>query len=401
MKRIIDYINENINDLKDQIKTAIDNIDDENFLKKIQKSIKIANADDYNNYKDIITKYLTDKCGIDKKSIVTIFDKIKINHCVDVFKSIVELLSNEDKSKLKKPLTSENLKVDDNIFEIIETFIKDNANDEFEYDEDVENLLKDIAVTTSSIQPIAGEFEFLSRIFLTDLNIKNNSSGNRTKCDINTENYCFEYKVEGGRIKGNKNNAKQKNAKAINDTCKELTLKEASEDKLNDELKKTISDFEYIFQNEKNISSYLEICNELGFEPNKANEIIIKSFISQIPENSIDITDNDIHELIKKCNFNPFGKRNNIKDAVKDITTLWLALNMIFYQSIENFDYMIVFDDNKSGDYISIDFTNDKNNNIVKMWNTINDKHIYCNAKPGYSAGATDNNSAPTIFFKK
>ena len=280
-----------------------------------------------------------------------------------------------------------------------------------------------------------GAYENLCRMFMNDLNPKNEKVKDKTNNndkgklgDINSTKYAFEFKVENGRIGGNKNETKPKSQSVINDTFISLislifNIENDSElnknnyasglrlniDINNKEVKEFINK---IISNPSNLGSAenIKYCvsNLLKFGVNIEiiEDIILKSFLSQ---QKITFSNDDITYI--KDNYSIKDKNNNLlaskqkgqrtEQYIVNIRYYWLLLNVYAYKSTEDFDYMVLFDsDINTGNYVCFDFSN-INNMSIEQIDKILDNKVYNDKLPANTGGSNAQNALPSILLKK
>lgn len=443
MKRLLEYIleSDNIDNLKKRIIDHIQNSSNEKILKKVNKILKLSNRNPENNLENRvdIKKYFMDRCGFTEKISTTLIQKIHYYDCYELFEYIFYNIINDDTIKNDKVLTGDLLRHNSNIYKLIIDYVKSIIDNDEEIkndfdEEDFKDLLKNIAEFTLGGKVATGAFEFLSVMFLKDLNPKNSKgSDQKVVCDINTEQYAFEYKADGARIAGNKEESKPLSPKVIDETFIELITEEFDKFKETDtqknknqasvtirynnnsdnDLDQALKDndvFSFISklsernnlfrngdENNKNnkgikLSSVLEPLIEFGLNEDKLNNIVLTSFLSQVP--NVKCNDSSRKYLLKKYPIIENKKANN-----SNLRRIFLILGLCNYWLAERWNYLILFEDAKkgTGNYHVIEEPNE--NNMIESIDKEIEKRAYSGANPCYGNGTTDQNYAPMIKY--
>jgi len=434
MKHLIDYFFESdLEDLKDKIVDKVQDSTNIKVLKKVNKLFELT-AEEYEVVKTNIKDYFNNRCGWNTKISENIRQKIKNYGATKLFGKLFDELK-DDSSKNEHFLTGEKIIKGSNLYKLIyeytESVVKNDEKLKNDFDKDAfDKLLEDIGSFTLGGKVATGAMEFLSAMFLKDLNPKNAKGEGKVVCDINTKNYGFEYKASGARIAGNKEESKPLSPEIIDKTFIKLISNEFSNSHdtdteknknqasstirtnalLDKDLDNALKDKDAVdfidklskrnnlFRNgnpKKNgiqLSSVLEPLIELGINENKLNNIVLDSFLSQVP--NLECDDTSKKYLIDKYPIIEKGKANN-----NNLRHVFLVLGLCNYWSAEKWDYMILFDNPKNGNYYVIPAP--KQGNLIKsMDENITDK-AYSDANPAYGSGTNAQNHAPMIKYKK
>ena len=429
-------LEQELEDLKTQIKKNVDKTNNEELLTKINNYFDLSETE-YND----VNEYFSKRCGYNEKISSTLRQKIKHYGFYKLFGELFKSIKNNNKNI--KYFTSESLINGSNIFDEIKNFAlsvlenSKNKNKTNNISANFEKLLKDIANFDIGGKVATGKMEFLSSMFLNDLNPSNNPG--ETKCDINTEKYGFEYKTSGARITGNNEQAKPLSPEEINKTFINLIYLHFIDDsketdtqknknqysstiRLNKdlekelekaEIEKTLRDYieklyktENIFRNAKGneIEKILNPIFEFNITEEKLNSIIITSLLAQVP--NLNITSKEFNYLLKTY---PIADNKQITENGKaNFKHIFLLLGLCNYWSAEKWNYLILFEkpDKKecTGNYKVIKQP-DKSNLIISMDNNIHDENnnlkCYSGAYPCYGPGTNNQNHAPMIKYKK
>jgi len=406
MRHLIDlFFEDNIKNLKDKIIDKVHNSTNIKVLKKVNKLFELS-PEEYENVKNNIKNYFSNHCGWNEKISENIRQKIKNYGATKLFGKLFEDIKNES-SKNNKNLTANKIINGSNLYNLINEYtksvIEDDENLKNDFDQEAfDKLLKDIGRFTLNGKVATGAMEFLTIMFLKDLNSKNNKREGKVVCDINTKDYGFEYKASGARIAGNKEESKPLSPQEIDKKFIELIKKEFDLSKETDTQKKDfinkLSQRDNLFRNgnpNKNgiqLSSVLEPFIEFGIDENKLNNIVLESFLAQVPRLNCD--DSSKKYLIKKYPFIKNGKSNN-----GNLRHIFLILGLCNYWYTEQWDYMILFDSPQTGDYYVIDAP--KSGNLIKSMDENIENKAYSDANPAYGEHTTSQNHAPMIKYKK
>lgn len=444
LKLFINESEETIESLRDYIINSINGINNIEYLKKIKRKLKTTSSESFSSMKDTITKYFAEICGWKKDGFLSKTMLQKINH-YDCWDETYHLLS----AKLNRAdeyFTSNDLINGNNIYTNIEKYYNNviRAYDtDFQPFNEFKEFLIDIADFKKGDNSVSvGAYENLCRMFMNDLNPKNGKVNGKLG-DINSTKYAFEFKVENGRIGGNKNETKPKSQSAINDTfislislifniendselnknnyASGLRLNNKNIDydllldtKLNiDTNNKEVKEFiNKVISNPSNLGSAenIKYCvsNLLKFGVNikTIEDIILKSFLSQ---QKIQFSNDDITYI--KDNYSIKDKNNNLlaskqkgqrtEQYIVNIRYYWLLLNVYAYKSTEDFDYMVLFNsDINTGNYVCFDFSN-INNMSIEQIDKILDNKVYNDKLPANTGGSNAQNALPSILLKK
>ena len=435
MKHLIEYFfeSDNLKDLKDKIIDKVEHSSSEKVLKKVNKFFELT-EEEYETVNTSIKTYFSERCGYNEKISKTLRQKIKHYGGYKLFGELFGYIVNDD-SKVKY-FTSEKLLNGNDIFDEITDYAKSALKDDDELTEDFRELLKDIADFDIGGKVATGKMEFLSSMFLKDLNKKNNAGEGKVVCDINTQKYGFEYKTSGARIAGNKEESKPKSPEEINTTFINLILNEFLDDsketdtqknknqyssslRLNKDLDKELeaaeiekdlreyleklSKTENIFRNAKGneIEKILNTIFDFNISENKFNEIILDSLLSQVPKMKEKITNEERKYLLD--NYPVAIKKEISEEGKHNFKHIFLILGLCNYWNAEQWDYLVLFEkpDKKecTGKYKIITAPN-KENLIKTMDNNIKGK-CYSGAYPCYGNGTNSQNHAPMIKYLK
>lgn len=433
MKKLEEYFFESeIDDLKTKIVKKLKDSNDIKVLKKVNKLFELT-ADEYEVVKNNIKDYFKNHCGWNEKISENIRQKIKNYGAIKLFGKIINDIK-DSSSENKNFLTGDKLKNGTNIYSLINDYVKSVVdNDEsMKNDFDVEafdKMIKDIAGFTLGGKVATGAFEFLSAIFLQDLNPKNTKGEGKVVCDINTKKYGFEYKATGARIAGNKEESKPLSPQVIDKTFINLLYKEFDSKEtdtqnnkhqmssairingdLDKDLAKALKDYDAIdfinklskidnlFRNGDpkrggiQLSNVLEPLLEFGISEDKLNEIVVDSLLSQVPNLKCD--DSSKKYLIDNYPIVKQGKSNN-----ENLRHIFLVLGLCNYWSAEQWDFMLLFDSIDTGDYYVINQPN--SSDIIKSMDANIKNKAYSSANPAYGKGTNAQNHAPQIKYIK
>lgn len=443
LKLFINESEETIESLRDYIINSINGINNIEYLKKIKRKLKTTASESFSSMKDTIINYFADICAWKEGGFLSKTMLQKINH-YDCWNEVYHLLS----AKLNRAdeyFTSNDLINGNNIYTNIEKYYNNviRAYDtDFQPFNEFKDFLVDIADFKKGDNSVSvGAYENLCRMFMNDLNPKNGKVNGKLG-DINSTKYAFEFKVENGRIGGNKNETKPKSQSVINDTFIDLiksifNIENDSElnknnnasglrlnkdidydllldTKLNiDTNNKEVKEFiNKIISNPSNLGSAenIKYCvsNLLKFGVNikTIEDIILKSFLSQ---QKIQFSNDDIAYI--KDNYSIKDKNNNLlaskqkgqrtEQYIVNIRYYWLLLNVYAYKSTEDFDYMVLFDsDINTGNYVCFNFSN-INNMSIEQIDKILDNKVYNDKLPANTGGSNAQNALPSILLKK
>ena len=440
LKLFINESEETIESLRDYIINSINRINNIEYLKKIKRKLKTTTSESFSSMKDTIINYFVEICGWKEGGFLskTMLQKIDHYDCWDevYYLLLVNTLKHKDENNLNKdtlkPLnddkyfTSNDLINGNNIYANIEKYYNNvikNYGTDFKPFSEFKNFLIDIADFKKGDGVVSvGAYENLCRMFMNDLNTGNgkviNNDNNKGKLgDINSAYHAFEFKAEKGRIGGNKNNTKPKSQSIINDTFIRLIEKDLKKYINNNdkEVKETEVDefINNIKSNPSNLGSgeNINYCvsNLLKFGVNIQiiENIILKSFLSQqnikfldedvtYIKNTYSIKDNHGKLLSSK------SKGKKTEQYILNIKHYWLLLNVYAYKLSEDFDYMVLFDNNiNTGDYICFDFTKTKDNISIKKIDEILDNKVYNDRLPSNTGGSNSQDALPSIRLKK
>ena len=437
LKLFINESEETIESLRDYIINSINGINNIEYLKKIKRKLKTTTSESFSSMKDTIINYFAEICGWKEGGFLSKTILQKINH-YDCWDETYHLLS----AKLNRAdeyFTSNDLINGNNIYANIEKYYNNvirTYDTDFQPFSEFKDFLVDIADFKKGDNSVSvGAYENLCRMFMNDLNPKNEKVKDKTNNndkgklgDINSTKYAFEFKVENGRIGGNKNETKPKSQSVINDTFISLislifNIENDSElnknnyasglrlniDINNKEVKEFINK---IISNPSNLGSAenIKYCvsNLLKFGVNIEiiEDIILKSFLSQ---QKITFSNDDITYI--KDNYSIKDKNNNLlaskqkgqrtEQYIVNIRYYWLLLNVYAYKSTEDFDYMVLFDsDINTGNYVCFDFSN-INNMSIEQIDKILDNKVYNDKLPANTGGSNAQNALPSILLKK
>ena len=441
LKLFINESEETIESLRDYIINSINGINNIEYLKKIKRKLKTTTSESFSSMKDTIINYFAEICGWKEGGFLskTILQKINHYDCWDetYHLLLVNTLKHKDENNLNKdtlkPLnddkyfTSNDLINGNNINANIEKYYNNvirTYDTDFQPFNEFKEFLIDIADFKKGDNSVSvGAYENLCRMFMNDLNPKNEKVKDKTNNndkgklgDINSTKYAFEFKVENGRIGGNKNETKPKSQSVINDTFIRLIEKNLKKYINNNdkEVKETEVDefINNIKSNPSNLGSAenIKYCvsNLLKFGVNIEiiEDIILKSFLSQ---QKITFSNDDITYI--KDNYSIKDKNNNLlaskqkgqrtEQYIVNIRYYWLLLNVYTYKSTEDFDYMVLFDsDINTGNYVCFDFSN-INNMSIEQIDKILDNKVYNDKLPANTGGSNSQNALPSILLKK
>lgn len=424
---------EDLEDLKDQIINNVKNSNNQKILKKVNKFFELSD-DEYKTVKSNIQEYFANHCGWKVKISENIRQKIKVHSATKLIYKLLEEIKDES-SKNEHFLTAEKIIHGSNLYDLINEYtksvIKNDKSFKNNFDQEAfDKLLKDIGSFTLGGKVATGAMEFLSVMFLKDLNPQNKKGQDKVVCDINTKKYGLEYKASGARIVGNKEESKPLSPQEIDKKFIELIKKEFDSSKetdtqknknqasstirsngnLDDELEKALKDKDVVdfinklsqrdnlFRNgnpKKNgiqLSSVLEPFIEFGIDENKLNNIVLESFLAQVPRLKCD--DSSKKYLIEKYPFIQKGKSNN-----NNLRHIFLILGLCNYWLAEQWDYMILFDSPENGNYYVINAP--KSGDLIKSMDEHVQKYAYSDANPAYGSGTNSQNHAPMIKYKK
>ena len=447
LKLFINESEETIESLRDYIINSINRINNIEYLKKIKRKLKTTTSESFSSMKDTIINYFAEICGWKEGGFLskTILQKINHYDCWDetYHLLLVNTLKHKDENNLNDDeyFTSNDLINGNNIYANIEKYYNNvigTYDTDFQPFNEFKEFLIDIADFKKGDNSVSvGAYENLCRMFMNDLNPKNEKVKDKTNNndkgklgDINSTKYAFEFKVENGRIGGNKNETKPKSQSVINDTFISLislifNIENDSElnknnyasglrlnniDTNNKEVKEFINK---VISNPSNLGSAenIKYCvsNLLKFGVNIEiiEDIILKSFLSQ---QEITFSNDDITYI--KDNYSIKDKNNNLLDSkqkgqrteqyIVNIRYYWLLLNVYAYKSTEDFDYMVLFDsDINTGNYVCFDFTKTKDNMSIKKIDEILDNKVYNDKLPANTGGSNSQNALPSILLKK
>lgn len=403
MIRLTQYILENIENLKKDIIdkvnaiTSDDNVKDEDIEKILKKINKILSSSNITS--DIINDVL-DKTGLSviKKTIIQKLDSY------DALPDIINI-----KNDKKIQISSKDLIDNDNIYDLINSKLTNKFDDDF---------LEDLSTLTVSINSITmGQYEILSRLFLNDITDKNQKCSNGHYADINTKGLgAIEYKVSGARAMGQ---GTISNINKVYDYLQDALIIElaklqssstpkhnddletdldAALKELDDKIKKDLTiDCKDAFQTNDNISKLSEKLKETKLSNELLNSILANALLQQCVEkngNKVKDIQKDFVNFIQKEEIikNKSINSNDLKQAM-------LVLHLMWYRTVEEWDYMMVFAKNKStkGKYCMLE------PNDFKSFETLNkalqDKGIKNNTLP--RATEISREWAPSIYYIK
>lgn len=444
LKLFINESEETIESLRDYIINSINGINNIEYLKKIKRKLKTTASESFSSMKDTITKYFAEICGWKEGGFLSKTILQKINH-YDCWDETYHLLSAK-LNRVDEYFTSNDLINGNNIYANIKKYYNNvikTYDTDFQPFNEFKEFLIDIADFKKGDNSVSvGAYENLCRMFMNDLNPKNGKVNGKLG-DINSTTNAFEFKVEDGRIGGNKNETKPKNQSVINDTfislislifniendselnknnyASGLRLNNKNIDydllldtKLNiDTNNKEVKEFiNKIISNPSNLGSAENIrycvSNLLKFGVNIKiiEDIILKSFLSQ---QKIQFSNDDITYI--KDNYSIKDKNNNLlaskqkgqrtEQYIVNIRYYWLLLNVYAYKSTEDFDYMVLFNsDINTGNYVCFDFSN-INNMSIEQIDKILDNKVYNDKLPANTGGSNAQNALPSILLKK
>lgn len=427
------FFESDIESLKKTIKNNVDSTKNIKILKKVNKCFELSEQE-YADVKKSILDYFNNHCGWNKKIAENIRQKIKIYGATKLFGKIIKDMNNES-SNNKYVLTGEKIINGSNLYDLIRKYvysIVDNDDDlKNDFDkEEFDRLLEDIGGFTLGGKVATGAFEFLSAIFLKDLNPKNGKGNNKEVCDINTKDYGLEYKASGARIGGNKEESKPLSPQKIDEKFIELIKKEVETTKEIDTQKnkdqyssairshgnldkdleqalkeKDVNDFieslakrDNLFRNGDpkyggiQLSSVLEPLISFGIIEERLNYIVIDSLLAQVP--NLECDNSTKKYLIDKYPIIKEGKSNNT-----NLRNIFLILGLCNYWNAEKWNYLILFDTIENSNYYVIDAP--KSNNLIKSIDENIKNKAYSNANPAFGKGTNSQNHEPMIKYKK
>lgn len=437
MKQFLTYLLEqDLNDLKDQIIQNIKSTTNPKILRKINKFFELDEKG-YKKADEFIIDYLMNRCGYNKKITTNI--KIQIKHCgaFGLCKKLFEPIVNND-SKDFNFLTSDKLIHGNDLFKLIKDYARSVLKGDSQYDEiddEFDELIKLIADFDIGGKVATGKMEFLTSMFLKDLNIKNQAGQDKVVCDINSKQYGFEYKISGGRITGNKEESKPLSSKVITDKFREIIEKELRNNKETDSEKNKNQSSSTIRSNnneenydvdlEEKITSYINLIQkqdnlfrngeenkggiklekvldplfEFGLTEKRINEIVLDCLISQLP--NLKINNDEYTYLLDKY---PIAIDKCISNTgTNNFKQIFLILHLCNYWQAEKWDYLLLFEkpDKKdlTGKYHVINAPSE--NNLIKSMDQNIDGKAFSSAFPAYGSGTNSQNQAPMIKYKK
>lgn len=344
MKQILTYLLEqDLNDLKDQIKDKLDSLD-ESTLKKI---IKIIN-----------------NMNFDKKQFDQKLTEIGLGNCInDLYRLVNDEFSEDESSEFFKAIIDDKYKFSpeefishNNIYKLIQ---EKNPNISLE-------SLQKIAFMPTKANVNKGDFEVLTQIFMRG--IKKENAGHN---DINNDKYEFEYKVSGARICGkgtlespkdiyrkfNELLAELLNANDINDlqsgqsslirqslSDEELDKIEAEQD-FYDDVVTNMNNYDFL-ATISSFKTYFEKLLQHNIPEDTILSILSQSLLKQVkiktPVTSEMVNNktvyNDLYNFMK--NHSPF-KNNNIDP--QQFRQNVLVFHIYFYWMHHHFDYITLF----------------------------------------------------------
>lgn len=410
MKRLLEYIFEsNIEELKQQIIDKIKNYqesDNKDLLYIINKKLNIKKSD-FDKWTKEIGDYLSNR-GL-KKNANDIIQKIKHYNCLDICYNAFNKINNDNSLVFTSDKILSNEEKEPEIFNLINKYVysvNPNINDS-DYDKkEFKSLLDDLAnYTPKGSKTTIGKMEILCSMFLQDLNSNNNASDGFPTCDINCNKNRLEFKISGGRITGNTDQSKPRSPEILTEIFYKY-INEIPDN--NEEINEKINKFEgknHLFEKIDNIKQIKKLVDENLIKPNIINEIIIKTFLCQLPNltnkinNEYNINKDLVDKLIKK-----YEIINNKEISIDKLKELFLILHLANYQLSEKWTHLILFENNHSlitGKYKIINAPNsDSPIDIIKSFiDQIHDLDITCNTLPRYGGGSNIQNWAPTIIY--
>lgn len=406
---------------KETIIHSIEQTNDENKLHIVSSIMKTENkkllmkvgsffeldAEEYETTISYIRSYFTDRCGFTKSIVDNLMQKIKhygmLKLCRILF---VEIEGDSD----YEFLTVNSLLSNDNIFDLIKKYTKSVIckSNEYTYkdiEEEFDAFIKSIANFNIGGKVATGKMEFLTIMFLKDLNLKNTPSLGFGLCDINAKNCGLEYKISGARIQGNLEQSKPFSFEKSNKHFIRLVTERLSNNSEAEQFLNELSTMNNIFRNStdkevgQNTKEVLEKIYELGISSFDINEMIIDSLNEQFKIKFI--TNDDKRYIIE--NYPVIHENKHIN--LDNLKTIWLVLHLCNYWKAERWDWLVLFDKDSNnemtGKYVLIEKPDETD--IVKSMNRNMNKSnkVYSASFPCYGKGTNDQNQSPMIKYKK